>query len=44
MRDNTNEIYCKLQEAEFEAEATKERFSSEDILRDMKTTIERKMS
>lgn len=35
-----SEIYFKLQEAEREAELTNERFSSKDILRDMRAVIE----
>ena len=34
-----SEIYFKLQEAEREAELTDKRFSSKDILNDMKTVI-----
>ena len=34
-----SEVYFKLQEAEREAELTKERFSSKDILRDMRLII-----
>ena len=34
-----SEIYFKLQEAEREAEMTSERFSSKDILKDMKAVI-----
>lgn len=34
-----SEVYFKLQEAEREAEVNKERFSSKDILRDMRTVI-----
>lgn len=34
-----SEVYFKLQEAEREAELTKERFSSKDILRDMREVI-----
>lgn len=35
-----SEIYFKLQEAEREAELTNERFSSKDVLRDMRAVIE----
>lgn len=35
-----SEIYCKLQEAEREAELTQQRFSSKEVLRAMKDTIE----
>lgn len=34
-----SEVYFKLQEAEREAEINKERFSSKDILRDMRAVI-----
>ncbi len=34
-----SEVYFKLQEAEREAAATKERFSSKDILRDVRLAI-----
>jgi prevent-host-death family protein len=34
-----SEVYFKLQEAEREAEMTEERFSSKDILRDMRAII-----
>ena len=34
-----SEVYFKLQEAEREAEINKERFSSKDILRDMRLII-----
>ena len=34
-----SEVYFKLQEAEREAELTSERFSSKDILKDMKAVI-----
>ena len=34
-----SEVYFKLQEAEREAEINKERFSSKDILRDMRLVI-----
>lgn len=34
-----SEIYCKLQEAEREAELTQQRFSSKEVLRAMKDTI-----
>ena len=34
-----SEVYFKLQEAEREAEINKERFSSKDILRDMRSVI-----
>lgn len=34
-----SEVYFKLQEAEREAELTKKRYSSKDILKSMKTVI-----
>lgn len=34
-----SEIYCKLQEAEREADLTQQRFSSKEVLRAMKDTI-----
>ncbi len=35
-----SEVYCKLQEAEREAELTGQRYSSKDVLRAMKAAIE----
>lgn len=34
-----SEVYCKLQEAEREAELTAQRYSSKDVLKAMRNTI-----